>query len=81
MQKLVDSHVMIDHRHMLLRLKVFPNYSAQIAFDALYSSWVSIFDAPSYVFVNRGSNLAAELLKRKLPQIEAQLCPNPTEAP
>lgn len=73
--------VIIDHGDMLLRLALLHNNSAPTAFNAFYSRWISIFDAPSYVIVDRGSNLAAEYMKNKLHEVDSQLCPIPTEAP
>lgn len=72
---------MIDHGDMVMRLKMLFSRTALTAFNSFYSRWISIFDAPTYVLVDRGSNLAAELMKEKLHEVEAQLCPIPTKAP
>lgn len=74
--------VIIDHGKMMLRLKHLPDNSAQISFNAFYTQWISsVFDAPVYVIVDRGSNLFAEYMKRELHEVESQLFPVPTEAP
>ena len=44
--KSTDIHVMIDHGDMRIRLKVLPDRRAITAFNAFYSRWISIFDAP-----------------------------------
>ena len=40
-----------------------------------------MFDSPTFTIVDRGSNLAAELMKEKLHDVESQLLPIPVEAP
>lgn len=75
-----DILVMIDHDGMLIRLKLLHSCTAQIAFNAFCSHWIPTFDAPTYVFVHRGSNIAAELMK-ELHNVNGQVCPIPTEAP
>lgn len=72
---------MIDHGDMRIRLKVLRNRTDSEAFSSLYSRWISIFDASMYVPADRRPNLVAELMKGKLHENEAQLCPNLAEAP
>lgn len=79
--KHVDILVMIDHSDMLLRLKMLPNRTAEAAFNAYLSRWISVFDSPMFTIVDRGSNLAAEYMKDKLHDVDSQLLPIPVEAP
>lgn len=76
----IEILVMIDHGDRFLKLKKLNNRTAVSAFNDFYSRRISYFDAPTYVLVDRGSNLAAELMKEKLQEIESQLCPVPTGA-
>lgn len=73
--------VQIYQGDMHLCLNVLPNLTSEAAFNAFYSRWFLISYVHSYVLVDRGSNLVAELIKQKLHEIEAKFCPIPTEAP
>lgn len=76
-----DILVIIDHGDMLVRLKLLPVRTSQTSFNAFYSRWISIFDAPTYVIIDRALNLSAELIKERLHQLKSQLLPIPTKAP
>lgn len=73
--------MIIDHGDMRLCLKRRSNNTAPTAFNAFYSSWISVFDALVYVIVDCKSNPSAEYMKQKLHEVESQLCSVPTEAP
>lgn len=73
--------VMLDHGDMLLKLKHIPDHSVETSFNAFYSRWISIFDSPALVLVERGSNLNAQLMRDQLHKVQSQLLPIPTEAP
>lgn len=75
-----DILVMVDHGNMLMLLKKFPSRTALVAFHRFNSRWISFFGASTYVLVDRGSNLAAELMRETFREDEAQLCLIPTEA-
>lgn len=74
----VDILVVIDHGDMFLKLKLLQNRTVLTVFNAFYSRWIATFDAPMHVLVDRRSNLAADLRKVKLDEVEAQLCPTQT---
>lgn len=59
-QKPNDILVIIYHGDMFIRLKLLSDRTPQTSFNAFYSYWISIFDGPLYVIVDRGSNLSAE---------------------
>lgn len=80
-QKPNDVLVILDYCNMLIRLKLLPDRMARTAFNAFYSSWVAIFDSPTYVIVHRGSNLSVKLINERLHQFESQLLPIPAKAP
>jgi len=73
--------VMLDAGDMMLRLARLSNDSARTAFNAYLSRWMSIFDAPIFTFVDRGTNLTNKYMAENLRYFESQLCPIPTEAP
>lgn len=79
--KATDILVIIDLGDMLIHLKLLSDRSTRSALNALYARWISIFNAPTFVVVDRGSNLAAKLSFDKLHEVEWQLCPVSTEAP
>lgn len=58
--------VMLYHGDMFLKIKRISNRSAETAFKAFYSRWISFFDSPLHVIVDRGSNLSAQLMRDKL---------------
>lgn len=76
-----DVLFMINHADMTLRLNTLQDRTAPTALNSFYKHWISVYDAPTYVLVDRGSNLAAEFMKEKLHEVDAQLCPIPKEAP
>lgn len=69
--KPTDILVIIDNCDMLLRLAMLHDRATMTAFSALYRKLVSIFDSPTYVVVDRESNLASVLMKDELHEIEA----------
>lgn len=79
--KKTDIWVIIDHGDMLFGLKTLSNRIALTAFNAFYSRWISAFDAHICVYLYRGSNISAELMKKKIHEVDSQLCPVPTKAP
>lgn len=68
-----DMLVMIVHGHMLFRFLALKALSEQTAFNFFLSSQISTLSALTYIVVDRGSNLQAELIKRKLHDVESQL--------
>ena len=73
--------VMLDAGDIMIRLKKIDDESAQAAFSAYFSRWISIFDAPVFTIVDRGRNLTNKYMAEKLRSVNSQLCPIPTEAP
>lgn len=67
--KQTDILLMIDHGDMLLDLKTLINRTALIDFNSFYSRWISTFCALMYVYIDSGSNLAAEIMKQKLHEV------------
>ena len=80
-EKPIKILVMLDAGDMMLRLKKLDNESAQTAFSAYFSRWISIFDSPVFTIVDRGRNLTNKLMGDELRAVHSQLCPIPTEAP
>lgn len=70
-KKATDIFFMIEHGDFFLRLKMLQDRTSKTAFNAYYSLWIPTFDAPTYVMVDRGSNLAAEHVKKKLHEVES----------
>lgn len=69
---------MIDHLDMLIHLKVLLDWRP-VTVSALYNRWITFFDAFIFVIVDCGSDLAAELKKEKLHEVESQFVPILTE--
>lgn len=61
---------MIDHGDIFRQLQILNERSARTAFSAFSSRRICIFNAPTYVLVDGGSNRWAELMKRKLHEIQ-----------
>lgn len=79
--KAADLLVIIDHGDMLIRLKMLPDRSAPTTFNAFYNRWIAMFDAPTYIIVNRSLSLSTEHMKTKIYEFELQHGHIPTEAP
>lgn len=79
-QKTSDILVTIYHGDMLIQLMPLPDRSARSAFNAFSSHWISIFDASTYVIVDRGSNISAEWMKDRVHGVESLLLRVSTEA-
>lgn len=62
--------VILYHMAMLLRLAFFENNAAPNGFNDFCSRWISIFDAPVYVIVDRRSDLSAKYMMIKLHDVE-----------
>lgn len=72
---------MLDAGDMLLRLQNLRDDSARTALNDYLSRLLSIFDAPIFTVVDRGTNLANKYMADNLRYFESQLCSIPTEAP
>lgn len=64
---------MTGHNDMIVRLNMLPSCTVLASFDSFYSQWISVFDSPTYVLADLGSALAAELIKEKPHDAQAQL--------
>ena len=73
--------VILDNADSMMRLKKLDDRSALTAFHAFFAKWIAYFDAPRYTVVDRGSNLASQLMSNELRKLNSQLCPIPTESP
>ena len=73
--------VMLDTGDKLLRLSHIIDDTAKTSYNCYFRRWISIFDAPIFTVVDRGTNLAAKYMAEKLNLIQSQLIPIPTEAP
>lgn len=65
---------MIDSRNKKLK-----HCTALTYFNALYSGWISTFDASTHVYVDRSCNLSVEFMKEKLLEVDYQIYPVPAE--
>lgn len=75
----IDIIVMIEHGNMMIRLKTLPNRTTKDACNTFYSRQIATNDNPMFVLVDRGYNIAEELMNEHFHQFDAQLCPIPTE--
>ena len=73
--------VMLDTGDKMMRLSNLENDLAETSFNHYFGRWISLFDAPHYTVVDRGTNLAAQYMADQLRPLQSQLCPIPTEAP
>ncbi|MEM1282625.1 MAG: hypothetical protein AAGG81_03645 [Chlamydiota bacterium] len=73
--------VILDTGDKLLRLVHIEDDSAKTSFEQYVRRWISIFDAPIYTVVDRGTNLAATYMVNNLHRFNSQLISIPTEAP
>lgn len=69
--KQTDILVMTDHSDMIFCMKTINNCTDLTSFNAFYSRWISNFDVPTYVYVDHGSNLGAELKKEKIHEVDS----------